>query len=139
MTGLVARGRDVAHLESGFRLCVLGLNGEARDKVEEFTLWVCQQLNTDKPSPNTLKNVDLPASVDPGRWAQLMDDRCGPTTFPDECERVVIVSGSRGLWRRDSQGSVFALGYVCRVPSSVPAPALPELPGIHLSRGQTLL
>ena len=98
-------------LAPGSWLCVFGLNCEARDRVEELTLWVCQQLNTNEPRPNTLESVNLPASVDPGRWARLVDDRCGPTTFLDECERVFIVSGSRGLWRRDSQGSVSALGY----------------------------
>ena len=45
--------------------------------------------------------MDLPANADPGQCAQLVDDRCGPTTFPDERERVFIVRGSHGLWRRE--------------------------------------
>ena len=85
--GLVPRGRNVVRLEICFRLCVFGLNSEARDEVEELTLWVCQRLDADEPSPNTLENADLPANTDPGQWTQPVDDREVPQHFlmnPDE-------------------------------------------------------
>jgi hypothetical protein len=74
-----------------------------------FTFRVCQRLDADEPRANTLKNIDLPANADPGQWTELVDDWCGPTTFPDEREWVVIVHISHGFWGRNIQRSIFVL------------------------------
>ena len=99
------------HSKPGFRLCVFRLNGEIEEKVAELTLRACKRLDAYEPRLSTLANVDLPANTYPGQWSEPVHDWCSLTTFPYEHERVVVVHGSHGLWRRDSQGSVFAFGY----------------------------
>jgi hypothetical protein len=54
--------------------------------------------------------MNLPANADPGQRTQLVDDWCGPATFPDERERVVIVHVSHRFWGWNFQRCVFVLG-----------------------------
>ena len=70
---LVPRGRDVVRLELGFRLCVGGLNGEARDK-EELTLSLSTIQRRWTP-PQRTRKCGSPPNADPSRWTQPVDDR----------------------------------------------------------------
>ena len=103
--------------EPYFWLWVFRLNGKIKENVGELTLWVFQRLDVDEPRPNTLEDSDLPINTDVGRWVQPVSDRCGPATFPGECEWVAAYSPGKsrtlemGPWT----------GTLRQVPSSAPA------------------
>ena len=90
--GLAPRDRNVMRSEPGFRPWIFRLYDEIKEKVGELTLWVCQRLNVDEPRLNTLEDVDLPIITDPCQWAQPVNDRCGPATFPSEHKWVFVYS-----------------------------------------------